>query len=107
MTTRRNLTRPDRLVLTHPPGAITAPFLMLVFLGFGSMAGEVKDLGRDAERSCSNKVSLFIDDEEQWTRSLGDLRKQDDVVNFTEGKQKGKQGIPLADLMLMAETYRR
>jgi len=72
-------------------------------LWLGATAAEVKRLGEDHRRPCTNHVSLFVDNEEQWNQSLDELRKLENVVNFTEGRQKGKQGIPLADLLLGVE----
>ncbi len=72
-------------------------------LWLGEAVAEVKRLGEDHNRPCTNHVSLFIDNEEQWNQSLDELRKLENVVNFTEGLQKGKQGIPLADLLLGVE----
>ncbi len=87
----------------------TYPFARIVLgavvasLWLGQAVAEVKRLGEDHKRPCTNHVSLFVDDEEQWNRSLDELRKLENVVNFTEGQQKGKQGIPLADLLLGVE----
>ena len=62
-------------------------------------AAQVKETGEDGRRPCIEDVSLLVDDEVRWTRSLDELRKLDDIVSFTEGRQKGKQGIPLANLL--------
>ncbi len=72
-------------------------------LWLGEAVAEVKRLGEDHNRPCTNHVSLFVDNEEQWNQSLDELRKLENVVNFTEGRQKGKQGIPLSDLLLGVE----
>jgi hypothetical protein len=84
------------------------PFIALcaviVPLSFGTAFAEVTELGKNDERKCNNRVSLIIDNDELWTRSLDDLRKQDNVVHFTEGRQKGKRGISLASLMLAASN---
>lgn len=72
-------------------------------LWLGCAVAEIVQLGEDYERPCKNFVSLLVDDKELWSRSLDELRKLENVVNFTEGQQKGKQGIPLAYLLLAAD----
>ena len=89
-------TRMPRLIT----GLLCGTFLSL---SFSAAVAEVTRLGEDGERPCTNDVSLFVDNEERWERSLDELRELDTLVSFTEGRQKGKQGIPLAELLLEAE----
>ncbi|MCZ6559684.1 MAG: hypothetical protein O6931_02185 [Gammaproteobacteria bacterium] len=68
-------------------------------LWFNTSAAQVIQTGEDGRRPCTGDISLLVDDEVRWTRPLEELRKLDDTVLFTEGRQKGKQGIPLANFL--------
>lgn len=81
---------------------LSIPGLLAVVVGIlwlNTGAAQVIETGEDDRRRCTKDVSLLVDDEVRWTRTLEELRKLDNVVSFTEGKQKGKQGIPMANLL--------
>jgi hypothetical protein len=79
---------------------------IIIFPGFTAVAEEVTDLGKNSTRPCTNRVSLIIDSTEKWNRSLDELRELNNPVSFTEGRQKGKQGIPLAALLQETDNVR-
>lgn len=81
-------------------GLLTAVFGIL---WLNTSAAQVIETGEDGRRPCTKDVSLLVDDEVRWTRALDELRKLDNVVSFTEGKQKGKQGIPMVNLLQEAD----
>ena len=84
----------------HTSGFIIGLLCGIVILpSFTAVADEVADLGKNSERPCTNRVSLIVDSTEKWNRSLDELRELNNPVSFTEGPQKGKQGIPLAALL--------
>jgi hypothetical protein len=69
-----------------------------------AIADQLKDHGERERRPCDNTVSLIIDGEEKWNRSLEELREQDSLVHFTETPVKDKYGIPLKDLLSEANN---
>ena len=69
-----------------------------------TIADQLTDQGNREKRPCTNTVSLVIDGEEKWNRSLDELRELDTLVHFTEKPVKDKYGIPLKDLLSEANN---
>lgn len=79
-------------------------YACVILLSSDAVAEEMVFLGKEGEYPCNSKITLYVDAEEKWQRSLDDMRKLDYTVSFTEGPQKKKQGVLLADLMKEAEN---
>jgi len=70
-----------------------------LYLCASAYADNITEKGHKARRPCTNTISLFVDGEEKWNRSLDELRELDTLVYFTEKPVKDKYGIPLKDLL--------
>jgi len=70
-----------------------------LYLSATAYADNITEKGRTAKRPCTNTISLFVDGEEKWHKTLEEMRELDTLVYFTEKPVKDKYGIPLKDLL--------
>ena len=60
---------------------------------------------RGPRRPCTGAVALLIDDELIWdTKKDAELSELDGLVTLGEGDNRGKQALPVAHLLAMAEN---
>jgi hypothetical protein len=79
-------------------GCFMALFILTVFFQ-SAEADQIKNLGEENKRSCTGEVSLLVDAEEKWRRTLTELRDLDAVVEISSNRQKRKPAIPLSSLL--------
>ena len=77
---------------------LCAPVLICI-LGIPLTRAEEGPTESSSRRPCTGRVSLYIDETEQWDRRPKEIGEMEEVVTISDGNQQGKKGILLATLI--------